>query len=127
MTIQIIDKGNWMYFWIKTIEDIDLNNHCAKTFIGKYLNGDNIETKIKDVYICGVSNPFKYEDNLHLALKEKVGNDIEIKKLGVHIMIKDAELIEIKPLNKGESLHAKGSIKQYYTCRNWQYANQLKI
>ena len=125
MKIEIIDKGYWMYFWVKTIESVDLNNHCAKSFIGKYLHGNLIKTTTKNVYICGVSKPFIYKNNLHIALKEKIGHNFTIKEKGVIINIYDAERIEVKSLIKGQAKNINSNKIEYYTCRNWQYANQI--
>lgn len=126
MRIKIIkDKSNWQYFWTKTIKGVDLENHCANTFIGKYLNGDNIYTEEKNVYICGVSKPFNYNKNLHVALKENIGHTETINEKGVTITIYDAIRVGIKPLNAGESFNSNRNKKSFYSCRNWQYGNQL--
>lgn len=127
MRIEMIEKNmsNWMYFWTKTITSINLNQHCAKTFNGDYLNGNIIETKEKDVYICGVSKPFSYGNNLHVALKEKIGNNITIHEKDVVINVYDAERIEVIPLAKGESHHESGNRKEFWSCRNWQYGHQV--
>ena len=125
ITIESKKDSSWMYFWIKTIESINIENHCAKTFVGKYLKGNEIETDIKDVYICGVSKPFSYNNNLHIALKYKEGSNITINEKDVLITVQNAERIEIKALKRGEINGANGLKKDFYTCRNWQYSNQL--
>jgi len=125
ITIQLKNDSSWMYFWIKTIESVNIDNHCAKSFLGKYLEGNKIETESKDVYICGVSKPFNYYKNLHIALKYKKGSILTINENEVIILIEDAERIKIKSLKKDESIFANADKKSFYSCRNWQYANQL--
>tara|TARA_R110002012_G_scaffold317595_3_gene534380 strand:- start:1109 stop:1522 length:414 start_codon:yes stop_codon:yes gene_type:complete len=127
--IEILDikKSQWKYFWVKTIKNINLEKHCAKTFEGEYLDTDKkiIETEIENIYICGVSSPYNYKNNLHLPLTKKLGSSCIIKEKGVLIKIINAEVVKIKNLAKGEANHKNRFISRFYSCRNWQYAYQI--
>ena len=96
ITVTKMNESQWLYFWIE-----------------------------KNVYVCGVSKPFNYNNNLHLALKEKIGNRVTIEEKGVKINLIDAERVKIKPLKKGQSIYLNKDEKRFYSCRNWQYSNQL--
>ena len=54
-----------------------------------------------------MATPYSWENNFHLAWKEKEGSSIEYESNGISIKLKNAE----KP--------------EYYTCRNWQFANRI--
>lgn len=117
----------WNYFWIKTVESVDLTKHCARVFIGKYLKivPQVIPEDVDTIYLCGVAKPFKWANNLHAPIISKKGSVAVVEEKGVKMVIKDAELVPIVSLKKGEGLLPFGNKKEYYTCRNWQYANQI--
>lgn len=129
---KLIVEKNFMYIWLKKIENVDLSKHCAKCLIGEYNSNINKETKIitdleieKGIYyLCGVSEPYVWKNNFHLAFKEKLGNTLIINKKGIYIEIEDAE--EIIFSDKDIDNHLKeANQKQFYTCRNWQFANKF--
>lgn len=127
---------NFRYLWLKYVNNVNLNEHCAKCLIGEYSKQikkrQRTQTNItlneypaKYYYLCGVAFPFKYENNFHLAFKEKKGNILEVDENGINLTLKNAERIffskkDIDPFNP----HANK--KGYNTCRNWQFANKIK-
>lgn len=121
------------YLWLKTVQGVDLNNHCAKCLIGKYDN--RISTRIKEAkgillensiyYLCGVSLPFVWANNFHLAFKPEKGSAINISRNGISIEITDAVEIKFSAEDIDKS-HPMSSKAQYNTCRNWQFANKYK-
>jgi len=129
MKIKRLDiEASFRYFWLKYIEDFDLSNHCARAFIGKYEKNLSIGLILPEseyYYMCGVSSPYIYNNNFHLAFRHKEGSEIKVKRHGVKVWITDAEEIEITPLMEGEAHHPKGKYKEFYTCRNWQFAYQI--
>tara|TARA_R110000822_G_scaffold306967_1_gene433592 strand:+ start:2117 stop:2542 length:426 start_codon:yes stop_codon:yes gene_type:complete len=140
MEFAIIEKINinseFKYLWLKYVDGYDLENHCAKSLVGNYSkkihnklnNSSNLvlnEFNSRIYYLCGVSAPFNYYNNFHLAFKYSEGNFISIKENGVSIKITNAERIDIKKQDIYN--HKKGENKQFYTCRNWQFAYQQRI
>jgi hypothetical protein len=118
------------------VNGIDLEKHCKpclKGFtskkIGKWTKHEqNVmldESEAKYYYLCGGSYPYKWENNFHLAWKEKIGSSFEYSFNGITIKIKNGAMIEFSEddIEKGQK-HA--SRKEYYTCRNWQFANRVK-
>ena len=129
---------DFRYLWLKYIEGFDLSNHCAKCFVGKYsqyfrIGGAPVkhavglrlfESKARYYYLCGVTTPFRYEDNLHLAFRYEKGSQVVYNDGRTQIVIEDAVQIEIKAL-PDYSLHPCGYLSQYNTCRNWRFAYQV--
>jgi len=119
-------KRKYKYFWIKYVNAVDLTIHCAKCLIGSYSkikNYDNAllnESEYKYIYICGVSIPFVYNDNIHIALKYKKDSIVKIDNDLISICVKNAEEIKIVPAISNEKR------QNYVTCRNWQFANMIK-
>ena len=127
-------EKSFMYLWLKTVEDIDLTKHCAKCLIGEYDARINNTIKEKQeivldptkiYYLCGVSKPYVWENNFHLAFISKIGNTIKYSSNGIEIVIEDAEQLPInsKYIDKSNIFSNK---KVYSTCRNWQFANYFK-
>lgn len=122
------------YLWLKYVAGVDLNVHCARCLVGWY--SKRIQPDLQDrsdivldehqteyFYLCGVSSPYRWERNFHLAFRYKAGNTLRIMENGIEIVIEDAERIQIVKLDKYD--HPKGSIGAYNTCRNWQFANMI--
>lgn len=123
-------KRPFRYLWLKSVVDVDLNNHCAKCLIGEYndkINGHekeflNILLEDKIHYLCGVAYPFNYDDNFHLAFKPSKNNILKISDKGIDIEINNAKALPIST-EYIDNNHPKSNFKSYYTCRNWQFAN----
>ncbi len=123
-------NSSFRYFWLKTVTGTDLSVHCAKCLIGEYdnrvgvsnKNVQNIELDGEVYYMCGVSSPYKWENNFHCAFIRSEGKTIDIERNGVSLHIEGAEELPIStdyidPSNK----HA--AHKTFATCRNWQFAH----
>ncbi len=136
-TIEYIhSKEPWRYFWMKYVERVNLNVHCARCLVGEYgllnrmkLNGryqDRLDDhKTKYFYICGVHSSFIWAKNFHCAFKFKKGSIIDINENGVQLRILDAERILIRPIDRENSTSPHKDNPAYYTCRNWQFANMI--
>ncbi len=123
------------YLWLKYVTGVDLSQHCAKGLIGAYSkhikadlsHAENIdlnEAPANIFYLCGVSKPFRWVKNFHLAFRHKEGETLEFKSNGVHVVIENAERItfsadDIAP--DDPNAHKKA----YSTCRNWQFAHKI--
>ena len=124
--------GNFRYLWLKSVEGVDLSVHCAKSLIGRYDNrinprigtAENIILTDKIYYMCGVSQPYVWSNNFHIAFREKTGSHIEVERNGVKLQIDNAE--EIAFSEKDIDFHLPFATKrEFYTCRNWQFANKM--
>lgn len=126
------NNRNWMYLWGKYVTGVNLENHCAKSLLGNYskkidknkafesdLKLDEFNSNI--FYLCGVSKPYKWNENFHLAIRYKEGNNIIINRNGLYLEIENAEELPII-FNIDECNHDKKNKKEFATCRNWQFA-----
>lgn len=133
--IKLEVAANFRYIWLKYVNDVDLNQHCAKCLIGPYStkiqHTTRYETNIhldeaepKYYYLCGVSRPYKWLNNFHLAFRYKKGFAIEAEGNGILIIIKDAEEIKFssEDINPSDPNYKN---KLFFTCRNWQFAHKV--
>ena len=122
----------WRYFWLKTVRNVNLNEHCTKCLIGDFdlrLKGrdhaENIPLNDSVYYLCGVNIHFKWELNFHLAFEPCKGSVVDYTSNGVHIVIEDAIALPISEENVDVS-NPYFQDDRYRTCRNWQFAHWFK-
>ena len=133
---EITVDNQWSFIWLMYVNGIDLEKHCKpclKGFtskrIGKWTKHErNVqldESEAKYYYLCGGSYPYKWENNFHLAWKESPGKSFEYSFNGITIKIMNGERIEFSQddIEKGQKYASK---EEYFTCRNWQFANRIK-
>lgn len=82
----------------------------------------NIELQDGIYYLCGVSSPYRWKNNFHLAFRNCKGSNIDYDFNGIHVVIKDAEQLPISfdNLNQQHPCYPKPA---YRTCRCWQFAH----
>lgn len=126
----------YQYLWLKYVTGFNLEVHCARCLLGNYskrvgvdaLNSGNMqmveldEFPYKYIYLCGVTSPYRWERNLHIALEPCKGSKVVINECGVYAEISDAKRIEIQ--SQSVYYHPKGASKEFNTCRNWRFAYQ---
>ena len=133
---KMIVSGKFKYLWLKSVNDVDLTKHCARSLIGDYskiihkgiktLCDTEIDLKLsKAYYLCGVTDPFCYKDNFHLAFKESAGDVLYVNRNGIEIEIENAKEIPFSIKDVNFSL-PEANKKEFLTCRNWQFANKFK-
>lgn len=134
ITIENISiSENFKYLWLKYVNDVNLNVHCAKSLLGDYSKKistkkgsyTNIvldESDYKAIYLCGVAFPYVWEKNFHLAFKYSKGDILKYNSNGIDITIKNAVRLPID-IKYIDFSHPKAKFKCYYTCRNWQFAH----
>lgn len=122
----------FMYIWLKNVVAVNLNYHCAKSLVGNYSVDVNKNTKsISNLplengvwYLCGVSMPYNWNNNFHLAFEYKEGSSIEYSNNGISVTIRNAVSLPISSEYIDES-DINANRQEYYTCRNWQFAHYL--
>ena len=129
---------NFRYLWLKYVTGFDLSVHCAKCLVGQYSQYFKIggvqtrsaiglrlfESYARYYYLCGVTTPFRWEDNLHLAFEYEKGSQVVYWDGKTEIVIRDARRIDIKELPSYD-LDPHGKLAEYHTCRNWRFAYQM--
>lgn len=131
LTVLGVDEvmSGFRFWWLKSVVDYDLDVHCARCLRGKYerrvskhmrLNHP-VELRGDLVYLCGVSP--KWPTNFHAAIAHEVGSVVEMRTyLGHTVRFENGRRIEIEPLPDGWD----GRPKAFTTCRNFQFAVQMK-
>lgn len=134
--VQLSLHRKFSYLWLKYVTGTDLEQHCAKCLLGKYSNRVSPEKQVysseiqlnessaKYLYLCGVSHPYEWDENFHLAWRVKEGSEIQFEEKGISGIIKNAERIPILPAPAGS--HKRQTRKEFATCRNWQFGVWLK-
>lgn len=123
----------FMYIWLKNVNNVNLNQHCAKSLIGDYspyINKNvkeisNLELEDNIYYLCGVSKPYNWFNNFHLAFKYSEGTSFTYENNGISVEIENAIQLPISKDYIDYSL-PKAHLKSYNTCRNWWFANYFK-
>ena len=133
-TIRDIEiTGSFRYLWLKAVTGVNLEEHCAKCLLGEY--DPRISASMRRAsglelpeapfhYLCGVTTPYVWERNFHLAWRHREGSTLEVDRHGIRITIDNAEEVtfgesDIDPQDR----HIK--YKTYRTCRNWQFAHKI--
>lgn len=121
------------YLWLKYVSGVNLRVHCARCLLGEY--DPRISARVKELheqplrpspyyYLCGVSKPYVWSRNFHLAFREKEGSLLSVSRQGIQVEIENAEEIGFSQADIDPSdPHARS--KAYFTCRNWQFAHLI--
>lgn len=130
-------KENFRFLWLKYVAGFDLSVHCARCLVGTYSSHFSKHGKVKRLvgarlneapaqfyYLCGVTEPYRWKDNLHVAFRYKPGSVLQYDDGKTGIVIEDAERIEIRKL-PDYHLEPHGYDRNYHTCRNWRFAYQI--
>jgi hypothetical protein len=140
MRCKIISKNKiltgFKYFWGKKVTAFNDKYHCAKSLVGEYSKVINNKMKCNEYievekeltnegdifYICGVSTPYIWKNNFHLALlikegekclKEMYNGDV-IEVIGAKEIYFDYKIAYSNYSYKG---------KAFTTCRNFQFGS----
>ena len=130
-------EENFRYLWLKYVTGFDLSQHCAKCLFGRYstyfrIGGSPMkhgiglrlyEARADFYYLCGVTTPFRYADNMHLVFRYEKGSQVIYDDGKTQVVIQDAAQVEIKELPSYD-LDPHGALAEYNTCRNWRFAYQ---
>ena len=118
------------YLWLKSVEGVDLTQHCARCIVGKSSKAvSNTMKEAADIelgdgiyYLCGVALPYNWNRNFHLAICARIGHNFTYEHNGIRVEIEDGEPLPISPeyIDAGDK-HA--NTKAFNTCRNWQFAH----
>lgn len=134
ITIQTLDvNAPFRYLWLKRVTGIDLTVHCARSLLGHYLPNispraprtTNIQLDNGIYYLCGVSMPYTWAKNFHLAFEYAENSRIEYSHNGISVIIENARALPISASYIDPS-DPNASKKEFRTCRNWQFAHYLK-
>ena len=124
------------FFWLRSIQQVNIYRCCAECFIGQrdsrvyhgtlHRANAHIDIEINDdpkavaYYLCGLSAGYNWHQNTHIAFVPAPGETVEVDNANIHVTITDARRVEFedyKPNPPGFFT------KRQRTCRNWIFAN----
>ena len=128
----------WRYFWAKKVTAVSPRVHCARCLVGSYESVTGTRMAVnRDIplhgyeagdifYVCGVAAPYKWANNLHLAVRV-TGKDTDVARVtaytGDRISLVWAVVI---PFDDTVAIRDYGHLaKSYLTCRNFQFGVQM--
>lgn len=124
----------WKYFWMKTVVGFDSGKHCARCLRGEYVKAVGLDTPVNEdvaldypngtvLYLCGVSTPYQWRNNLHLPVRVMAGAVAEVEAWnGDRVTITGAEPMPIDGLVARRAFPTRTSA--FLTCRNFQFGAQ---
>ncbi|MCX4749146.1 hypothetical protein OG455_27175 [Kitasatospora sp. NBC_01287] len=136
ITITVVGEQRYHFLWLKYVTGIDLSQHCARSLHGRYSRLVKPDTQHADVhlnefsraiawYLCGVTTPYRWENNPHLALVEAPGHRQQLQVHGLAV-----ELDGVKPIEfDGRHIppdDPNAGDRAFNTCRNWWFAHHLR-
>lgn len=129
----------YRFFWLMRIAEVDLREHCQRCLIGyksmvvrtRYFFGRQSPFEIKDTelewspsgkyYMCGVTMPYVWKRNFHLAFGYRPGGIVRKTWPGIVVELADAEEYYVKQ-EYMDPTHPRFIEQAYRTCRNAQFA-----
>jgi len=123
-------KG-FRYFWLKRVHGFEPSQHCARCLKGHYVDAVSssmpanrpihIEADPGDIlYLCGVSSPYVWERNFHLALLVCYGSRVRTTAYtGDVIEIDGCDFVEFDDKAARRRFPDKG--EAFLSCRNFQF------
>lgn len=134
--LQFTTEDSWSFLWLKYVEGVDLSKHCARSLVGRYSSLFPYRKKVSQVvaeldeadtnlyYLCGVSRPYVYENNLHVAFRKAPGESFSMDFRNTHVVVTNAQRIDI--VKEPVYFCKFGDVPEYNTCRNWQFAQMIE-
>ena len=127
------------FFWLRDIRAVDIQQCCAKCFIGEKdsrvyhatLHKSNVvvdlfvkqHPSVKAYYLCGLSDGFEWAQNTHVAFVPDRNSEIHIDNDKIKLDITNARRIHFWDYTPNPPGHFT---RQQRTCRNWIFANYIK-
>lgn len=134
MAIKSIEVGGtFRYLWLKSAGDVDLSRHCARCPAGDHDGrisnrpGEAHGTELDGDAHClrGASQPYRRENNFHLASRRKDGSATDCSSNGATARTGGAERLPTDARYNNPAGRHHGT-KPYRTCRNRQFANYFE-
>jgi hypothetical protein len=137
-TLTFRSAGGFSTIWLVYVQAVDLTEHCINTFIGPHSkrvvrDAEEQTARLDEhpvplaYYLCGVTYPYSWADNAHLAFEYAAGHYWHGPALvpGLTVTLQDARPLDgWGPASIPDGAPHAGEFL-YRTCRNWQFAWHL--
>lgn len=127
--------AGWKYLWLKTVDGFNTAHHCARCLVGSYSKhfsprmdpgkayGEQYQPG-QLLYFCGVSAPYRWPNNMHLAGVVEAGAECRVELYtGDVLVVRNLRRIEFDDRAARERFPERGA--EFLTCRNFQFAAQV--
>lgn len=126
--------AGWRFLWAKRVRGFDPAVHCARCLVGPYVQPFGRRMAANQplvisaqpgavLYFCGVSLPYRWESNLHLAVEARPGASCEVTAYnGDMLRIEGAAALPFD--DSAARARFPGFGPAFLTCRNFQFAAQ---
>jgi hypothetical protein len=123
--------SGFRYFWLKTVRSFNPSVHCARCLVGDYhaqvkpdlVSGQEITLDYVEgtvLYLCGVSTPYRWANNLHLPMQVDAGVSFFLDAYtGDRVVMKGARFLPFDERAARQRFPHLGS--HFLTCRNFQF------
>lgn len=134
-TLTIISKRptfqGFRYFWLKRVTGFNPRMHCARCLNGSYFQDVGVTMPVNErvelaarrgevLYLCGVSAPYRWANNLHAAVRVAPGRNVTVRThTGDTVTLSDCELIPFDDAEARRRFPQLGA--EFLTCRNFQF------
>lgn len=121
----------WRFLWMKRVKGFRSDFHCARCLEGSFVKGlgTSLATNVPHAvaaddgdlfYLCGVSAPYVWANNLHMALCAKAGSVVTVAAYNGEVFtVEHAELVPFDDVAARRRFAGRGS--EFLTCRNFQF------
>lgn len=139
ITMSLTRRDQFSSIWLKGVRAVDLDQHCLPSLIGNryampQLKGARFESITLELalapgelalYLCGVTAPYRWEDNAHLAIVPSPGAKWHgpASVPGLTVTLIDAEPIFGWGEHDVDREHKNYPDRLWRTCRNLQFAS----
>lgn len=138
-TITLHRRGDFSSIWLKYVTGVDLDVHCIRSLIGGRHHGIELYARHQTLtldqhtptplafYLCGVSTPYDWRRNAHLAFVAAPGETWsgEAAVPGLTVELTNAAPVFGWGEQSIDTTHPYAGARLYRTCRNWQFAHEL--
>lgn len=123
--------AGFRHLWMKTVTRFDPANHCARCLVGAYEKSFGTRMAVNEaisaaypagtvLYLCGVSAPYRWEKNFHLAARVVPGKTIFAPLYNGDVL--DIEGLEEIPFDDQAAREQHSSLGEaFLSCRNFQF------
>lgn len=127
------------YLWLKYVRGVDLDIHCADCLLGDNSElvsptmGAEAHGLVLDeypgeiFYLCGVTKPYDWDRNFHLAFRLAPGEKLVFEEHGVSLSLLNAQRIDFEAFDVRKKSSSPNRTKLVFnTCRIWIFANHAQ-
>jgi hypothetical protein len=123
---------HYRFLWMKRVTGVDLAQHCQACLLGDWQRGvgPELSTLRLDLapgvyYLCGVTEPYRWARNAHLAVEWSQGSRELHEVEGLTCRLANFRRIRFGEGDIAPDDPNRGR-KEFRTCRNWQFAHHLQ-